>query len=115
MFMTDAFKNLLLAASDVDAISLHSGDPGTAGTANEISGSGYARPSVAFDAASGGVRPLSADEPVSGPASQSVTHLGFWAGSVFRCSEQLAAPVAFNSEGELLITTDTQLTLGPAS
>lgn len=51
-----------LAVNAVGAVALrlalHTGDPGT-GAANELSGGGYARQAIAFDAASGGVAAMS--------------------------------------------------------
>ena len=72
-------------ANVIDAIRLHSGDPGTAGTANAL-GAGIS--AATFAAASGsGSRALSTNVTVTGlAAAQSVTHFSTWetAGTVFR-------------------------------
>jgi hypothetical protein len=78
-------------------------------TANEISGNGYARQAATFAAASGGERALSAAVDFAGPASQGVTHLGFWAGATFRGSKALNGDAAFNSAGEYQVTTGTKI------
>lgn len=112
MATTTAFKNLLLGASDIDTLSLHSGDPGSDGSTNEVSGGGYARQSCTFAAAASGERALSAAVDFSTPASQSVTYLGFWASSTFRGSKALTGDLVANSAGQYRVTTTaTKLTL----
>lgn len=111
MATTTVFKNLLLAASDINTLSLHSGDPGGAGTSNEVTGGGYARQSCTFAAAADGARALSANVDFSAPANQSITYLGFWASSTFRGSKVLTGDLSANSAGQYRITTATQLTL----
>lgn len=111
MATTTAFKNLLLNASDIDTLSLHSDDPGATGAANEVSGGGYARQSIAFDAAVDGERAMSTDVDFTTPASQSVTYLGFWAGSVFRSAKPVIGDMAANASGQYRVTTDTVLAL----
>lgn len=59
-------------------MSLHTGDPGEAGTANEVTGGTYARQPVTWAAASGGVvHPASAVDFAGMPAT-TVTHFGVW-------------------------------------
>ncbi len=111
MSTTTAYKNLLLAASDINTLSLHSGDPGGAGTSNEVSGGGYARQSCTFAAAANGARALTANVDFTTPANQSITVLGFWAGSTFRGSKALTGDLLANSAGQYRVTTATQLTL----
>lgn len=110
-FSTTA-KNLMLDALDVDAIRLHSGDPGAAGTANAL-GAGLS--AATFGAASGAARALSAQVNVTGlAASQSVTHFSVWktAGAIFRGSAAIASgDVTANAAGEYSLATGTQLTL----
>ena len=114
MAYSEAAINEALDGITVDLISLHSGDPGAAGTANEVTGGGYARGAVTFNAASGGERLLSADETFSTPASQSVTYFGFWeaAGPTFKGSVAASGDTAANSAGEYVVKgTTTKLTL----
>lgn len=111
MATTVAFKNLLLNASDIDTLSLHSGDPGATGTANEVAGGGYTRKSIAFAAAANGARAMSADVDFTTPASQPVTYLGFWSGSVFRSAKPVIGDLSANAAGQYRVTTDTVLVL----
>lgn len=111
MATTTAFKNLLLNASDINTLSLHSDDPGAAGTANEVTGNGYARQSIAFDAAADGERAMSADVDFSTPANQPITYLGFWTGSVFRSAKPVIGDMSANASGQYRVTTDTVLAL----
>ena len=70
-------------AVTVDTMSLHSGFPGATG-ANELTGSGYARQACALNAASGGVRSLSAPVTFTTGAGHTVRWLGLWSGTTFR-------------------------------
>ena len=76
-----ATKNGLLAGIEPDTASLHTAFPGVTG-ASECSGGSYARQSVAFGAASGGVRTQtgSAIFPVS---AQTVRWVGYWQGTTW--------------------------------
>lgn len=112
-FSTTA-KDAMLDAITVDLMSLHNGDPGAAGTANEISGGGYTRQAATFAASSSGVRTLSSAVAFIGPASASVTWAGFWtnAGTVFRGRAPITAgDAAFNASGQYTITTATTLSI----
>ena len=112
MNSTEATKNLVLDALDITQFGLHSGAPGAAGTANEVSGSGYARQAGTLAAASGGERAVSAQIDFSTPASQSVTHISLWAGSTFRLSiPRTSGDSAANSAGEYSIGTGTKVTI----
>lgn len=104
-FSTTA-RNQMLDDLTVNQISLHSGDPGAAGTANEITGGGYARQTATIATAGSGVRVLSADVSFSGPASQAVTHMCFWnsTGSVFHGSVPSTGDAGFNAAGTLIVT-----------
>jgi hypothetical protein len=107
-----AFKNLILDASDINTISLHSGDPGSAGTANEVTGGGYSRQSCTFASAASGEKALSADVTFATPANQSVTHIGFWASSTFRTSAARSSGDATASAGGAYkVGAGTKLTL----
>ena len=68
-------------ADEATHMSLHDGDPGDTGD-NEISGGGYAREALSWDAASAGG--VDAD-PVSFavPADTSIAYIGFWNGTDF--------------------------------
>lgn len=93
-----AAKNGMLDSRTCDAIRLHSGDPGSAGTDNAL-GAGLS--AAAFAAASGGSRALSSDVTVTGlSAAQSVTWFSVWttSGAVFQGSGQITSG-AVNADG----------------
>lgn len=110
-----AAKNTMLDALTVDRIQLHSGDPGSEGTANVVSGTMAA---VTFSAASSGSRPLSADKQYTGlTPNQVVTYVSFWnynGGSpIFHGSSAVTGDQAANSAGEYTVkgtTTKIQIT-----
>jgi hypothetical protein len=114
-FSTTA-KNEMLDGTVVDKLSLHTGDPGGSGTANEVSGSGYARQAATFNAASSAIRALNADVEFAGPANEDATYVGFWeAGSpdVFKGAVALTGDQTFNAAGEYTVKASgpTRLTL----
>jgi hypothetical protein len=102
---SEAAKNQMLDALTVDRVSLHNGDPGAAGTSNEITGGGYARQACSLNAASGGERALASDVAFTATALQAVTHVGFWlnSGTVFKGRAALAGDLAFNAGGQLTL------------
>jgi hypothetical protein len=109
MPLTDATLNLLGTELDgiIDQMSLHNGDPGATG-ANEISGGGYARqvPNLAVDG--DGDLTLAATAEFSGPASEPVTHIGFWGGGTWRGGfARSAGDAEFSTSGEYNVTAGT--------
>lgn len=102
-FSTGA-KNAMLDALQPDKISLHDGDPGGAGTSNEISGGSYARVAATFNAAASGERALSANVDFVCTALTAVTHFGVWDDTVFLGSGTLTGDAAFNASGEYTVT-----------
>lgn len=111
MSTTTAFKNLLLDASDINRLSLHTDNPGADGDDYEVAGNGYTRQPCTFAAAVGGVRVLSTAVDFITPASQPVAYLGFWSTDTFRGSKALTGDLAANGSGYYQVTTATQLTL----
>lgn len=85
-FGNDAENEILdLVASGVaytkgaaNRASLHTGDPGENGTANEVVGGSYARQPISWGAASGGVVSPSAAVDFNGMPAVTVTHFGVW-------------------------------------
>jgi hypothetical protein len=103
--------NQALDGITVDRIRLHSGNPGSAGTDNEL-GAGLS--AATFSAASGGERILASDVTVTGlAASQSVTHFSVWlnAGTVFKGGFAITSgDVTANAAGEYILKgTDTKM------
>ena len=107
-------KNSMLDAIDPDLMSLHSGDPGAAGTDNELSGGGYARAACTFAAADASARALSTAVDFTCTALTPVTYVGIWhndVADVFLGSVALTGDQAANADGEYQVTTATSLTL----
>jgi hypothetical protein len=113
----DAAKNTMLDSLTVDRLSLHSGDPGTSGTANELSGGSpaYARQSCTYAAAATGSRALSSDVTFDVPAAASVQYVGKWdyngGTMVFHGADQVTTE-AYGAQGEYVVkATTSTLTL----
>lgn len=89
-------------------MSLHTANPGGSGT-SEVSGGGYARQTVNFNAAASGVAALPSTVSFSGPAAQAITHVGFWttAGGTWLGSVVPTGDLAFNAAGALDVTAAT--------
>ena len=106
-----AAKNTMLDSLTVDRLSLHNGDPGASGTANELSGGSpaYARQTCVFNAASGGERLLNANVTFDVPAD-TVAYVGFWdynGGSyVFHGSDPVTNET-FGAQGQYIVTATT--------
>lgn len=104
-YVSDLARSAAADGVTIDAIRLHSGDPGTAGTANAL-GAGIS--AATWGAAAAGVRSLSTDVTVTGlAASQSVTHFSVWetAGAVFKGWGTIdTGDVAANASGEYILS-----------
>lgn len=83
------------ASSIVGWVSLHTGDPGTTG-ASEVTGGGYARLAVTWNAAAAGAKTNATALSFSTAGATAVTHFGTWtavtAGS-YSIGGALASPV----------------------
>lgn len=68
----------------IDKVSLHYGDPGAAGTANELPKTGdiYNRQNIQFGLAEDGEREQVEDVPVPVPPGAAVSHWALWGGGV---------------------------------
>lgn len=85
-YLENAFLDHFLGTSSTSSpttiyVALHTADPTDAGTGTEVSGSGYARQSIAFDAASSGT--ASNSSAIEFPAASggdfgTITHIGIW-------------------------------------
>lgn len=107
-----AAKNTMLDALTVDRLSLHTGDPGTSGTANEVSGGtpAYARKACVYAAASGGERLLNADVTFDIPGSTSVQYVGKWnyngGTMIFHGSDHVTTET-FGAQGQYIVKATT--------
>jgi hypothetical protein len=95
-------------AADWTVMSLHTADPGTTG-ANEVVGGApaYERQSVTWGVPSGGAVSLSNQPVFPVPASITVSHVGFWKGSVFQGGFALSVAQPFINQGTLTIDSYT--------
>ena len=108
-------KNLMLDAlrTGITEISLHTADPGAAGT-DEVAGGGYARATVtgaSFVAASGGEVLLDGDQAFVGPANTGCSYFGLWAGSNFVGGGPITGDITFNAEGDFTLKAATKFDL----
>jgi hypothetical protein len=104
-------KNAMLDALTLDRVQLHSGDPGSAGTANQLG----SKVACTFSAASSGERALASAVNFTGlSANQSVTWYSVWdnnGGSpVFRWRVQITSgDTAANAAGAYTLTTSNKV------
>lgn len=97
-------KRAAATAALVDAVSLHTADPGEAGTANEWSSGGYERKAPSFGSPSGGVVTASPID-FSGPASTTAAYVGLWDdGDFLGAVPRGSGDVAANAAGEYTVT-----------
>lgn len=86
-FTTNAFNwwldGLLLSGSDrrIGYLSLHTGNPGTDGLANEITGTGYARKTITLNSSTGANTNLISWTNSGETSWDTITHVGLWFGS----------------------------------
>jgi hypothetical protein len=116
MPFTDTAKNLMLNALGGVAgyVSLHTANPGAAGT-SEIAGGApaYARRAVTWNAAASANLDSSNQPVFDVPAGVTVTHYGLWStavGGVFYGGDPLSAPEAYGAQGTYTLT-DLDLSL----
>lgn len=107
MTLKIAALNQAVDAITVSTMSLHSGAPTDAGTANEISGGTYARQSVSYGAAVNGVRNLSAQPVFNIPAGTTVSHYVIWDGAVVKDVGAFSVPETFANAGTYTVTAAT--------
>ncbi len=91
MYYTDAAKNTMLNALTINRLSLHTGNPGAAGTDNVYSGGGYTYQAATFAPAADGKRELSSAVVFQGVPEATVSWVGFWYSSTFRGAAELDA------------------------
>lgn len=107
MALNDTALNLGTTAikNAITHVSLHSGDPGAAGTSNTTTA---ARQAVTWGSVSGGdVTSSGTLNFTGGAASGGVTHIGFWSASTagtFYGSQSLTGDATFNAAGEYSVT-----------
>jgi hypothetical protein len=87
----------------VARIALHTGDPG-AGSANELSGGGYARQAIAWDPSAGGIAAMS-NVPTFDVPAVTITWATIWntAGTVRYGKAQISPSATFGTPGVFYI------------
>lgn len=92
-------------AALIDQASLHTGDPGAAGTSNEVSGGSpaYSRETISWNAAASGNLDNNANPVFDVPAGTTVSWFGLWDGAVFMGAGQVTSEV-FASQGTYTLT-----------
>jgi hypothetical protein len=115
--LLDTLSNTSFAAGAVTAVKLHTGDPGSAGTANASSVT--TRPALTWSAASAGSKAITTTLPVwstwAGTNGEVVSHMSVWdsatAGS-FLYSFALTASKTMNT-GDTLTLSSHSISLTP--
>lgn len=111
----DTAKNTMLDAITPAVMKLHTGDPGTGGTANEYAGGSYSAQSCAYDAAASGARQLTADVTFAGVSGESATWASVWTagGATWLGNFQLTGDTTFNASNQLKVIAagPTQMTI----
>lgn len=106
-------KNVMLNALGALAVkaALYTGDPGSVGTSNEVTGGSYARKTVAWSAADNGSMALNGSVAFDVPASTTISFVGFWnsAGTVFYGSADVTDEVFANAGAYTLTDADLDL------
>lgn len=92
MFSNGALSTMIDAQA-VNLAKLHNGDPGAAGTSNELTGGSYASKAVTFGAASNGVRTQTGTAIFDVPAGATVAWVSFWNSGTFVARKQVTSEV----------------------
>lgn len=103
MSLTNTALNEAADGIGVDTIKLHSGDPGAAGTTNEISGTSTA---ISLGAASNGVREMGAALDIDVPAT-TVSHYSLWQGTTLKAKDAFPQSETYAAPGVAKISTAT--------
>jgi hypothetical protein len=113
---TVSLKNLMLSAIDIDRVQLHSDNPGSDGSQNQVG----PLKTCTFGAPNNGQRALAADVVWTEnelPPNQIVTYVSFWKAATpnqLRAIGQIQGDTRANSRGEYKLTTDTKFILTDA-
>ena len=105
-FITEAVVHTALATVTITQASLHTGNPGTDGTANELATAGYARQNASFNAAASRQRTLGADVSFVTVPGSTITHVAYWNGSTFIMSTDIP-PITTTANGLIILDAAT--------
>lgn len=95
------------ATALMDELSLHTADPGGDGS-NEVTGGSYARQALTWAGASSGSDSASATVPV--PGGTTVSHVGFWDGTMFSGGVAVDTAETWGSDGSAEVTATVTAT-----
>lgn len=111
--LTTFGKNKQANAIAYDKASLHSGDPGQDGSANELSGGSpaYARKNISHALAVDGVRTAESQPIFDIPPGASVTHMALWEGANCVAKGPVSNPEDYNGQGTYKLTSADVSTL----
>lgn len=103
-----ALRNVMAdaGAATITELSLHTGDPGTAGD-NEVTGGTYSRQTVTWSAATGGTATVDGEVVFDVPGGTSVTHVGAWNTDGDLVAADDIPEETFGADGELALVQVT--------
>lgn len=101
--LTDSALNQAADGVTVDRIKLHSGDPGAAGTLNEIAATETV---ISLGAASGGVRSMATAVDINVPAG-TVSHYSLWMGTTVKAVDAFSLAETYAAPGVAKINSAT--------
>lgn len=109
MALTDAGANVALdAITGTITLAIHTGAPGSTGSANEVSGGSYARQTITLAAASGRSRAMTGSLPVFNiPSGTTTSHYSVFAGATCVDTGALPASQVYAADGTLTVTSLT--------
>ncbi len=101
--LTDTALNQAADGVTVDRIKLHSGDPGAAGTLNEIAATETV---ISLGAAAGGIRSMPTAVDIDVPAG-TVSHYTLWMGTAVKSVDAFAVAETYAAPGVAKINSAT--------
>lgn len=101
----DVREAVVAAAAAVgNTFSMHTGVPGAAGTANEVTGGGYARKTGTWNAGGADGSATTGQIEFDVPGGITLRYLSCWSGSTFRYYAALPADVPIGVAGKYYLT-----------
>lgn len=111
MALNDAGKAKALNALGIDSARLHTADPTSDGTANEVSGGTYTAQAITWTPATAGNLDSSNQPVFDIPAATTVSHYSLWSGATCLATGSLSASETFTGAGQYRLTdADINLT-----
>lgn len=109
----DSLLDTLLGSTP--AFTIHTGDPGAAGTSNASAGDNTKKTGAAGSSSAGTKAMTGTTGPwTNGGTSETISHIAAWITTVFKVSAALAASRAW-ATGDTITLTSFSVTLGPVA